>query len=112
MACIYLKPAYPQQRPIPQGGTGKNYNFVILSVLDDGAGIPENELGRIFEKGFTGTNGRNRKKSTGMGLYLCRKLCRKLGLSIYAQSREGEFTQITLEIPREESLQICKAEES
>lgn len=47
-----------------------------------------------------------------MGLYLCRKLCRKLGLSIYAQSREGEFTQITLEIPREESLQICKAEES
>ena len=85
---------------------------VILSVLDDGAGIPENELGRIFEKGFTGTNGRNRKKSTGMGLYLCRKLCRKLGLSIYAQSREGEFTQISLEIPREESLQICKAEES
>ena len=47
-----------------------------------------------------------------MGLYLCRKLCRKLGLSIYAQSCEGEFTQITLEIPREESLQICKAEES
>lgn len=85
---------------------------VILSVLDDGSGIPENEIDRIFEKGFTGTNGRDRKKSTGMGLYLCRKLCRKLGLSIYAQSVEGKYTQITLEIPREESLQICKAEES
>lgn len=85
---------------------------VVLSVLDDGAGIPENEIGRIFEKGFTGTNGREKKKSTGMGLYLCRKLCRKLGLSIYARSREGDYTQITLEIPREESLQICKAEES
>ena len=83
-----------------------------LVIEDTGIGIPAEDLPRIFEKGFTGTNGRNRKKSTGMGLYLCRKLCRKLGLSIYAQSREGEFTQITLEIPREESLQICKAEES
>lgn len=77
---------------------------VILSVRDEGTGIPDNELSRIFEKGFTGSNGRKTKKSTGMGLYLSKKLCQKLGLSIRAHSCEGVFTEILLEIPREESL--------
>lgn len=52
-------------------------DHVLLYVLDDGIGIPESELPRIFEKGFTGTNGRSYAKSTVVGLYLCRQLCRK-----------------------------------
>lgn len=88
--------------------------MVILSVEDNGIGIPEDELARVFEKGFTGTNGRKRKKSTGMGLYLCRKLCAKLGIRIGAESEKGKGTRIWLEIPREMEihiLQSCKIEE-
>lgn len=52
-------------------------NRILLYVSDDGIGIPESELPRIFEKGFTGTNGISYAKSTGVGLYLCRQLCKK-----------------------------------
>lgn len=79
---------------------------VILLIEDDGIGISEDELPRIFEKGFTGTNGRTGKKSTGMGLYLCRKLCAKLGMGIGAASEEGKKTGIRLEIPREKGAHI------
>lgn len=72
---------------------------VLLTVRDNGMGIKAEELPRIFEKGFTGTNGRGIKQSTGMGLYLCRKLCRKLGIEIRAASKEGEGTDIILEFP-------------
>lgn len=82
---------------------------VLLSVRDEGTGIPDNELSRIFEKGFTGSNGRKTKSSTGMGLYLSKKLCQKLGLSIRAHSCEGVFTEILLEIPREENLPVLTA---
>jgi signal transduction histidine kinase len=71
---------------------------VLLSVWDNGIGISEKDIGRIFEKGFTGENGRRQKKSTGMGLYLCRKLCDKMGLGIAAESIEG--TRITLIFPK------------
>lgn len=74
-------------------------NGVRLLVEDNGAGIREEELPRIFEKGFTGTNGRKNDRATGMGLYLCRKLCRKLGIEIYAQSEYGTGTCIALEFP-------------
>ena len=72
---------------------------VRLLVEDNGAGIREEELPRIFEKGFTGTNGRKNDRATGMGLYLCRKLCRKLGIEIYPQSEYGTGTCIALEFP-------------
>ena len=62
-------------------------------------GIPAEELPRIFEKGFAGSNGRTRGRSTGMGLYLCRKLCRKLGIGIRAESQESAGTRIILEFP-------------
>lgn len=52
-------------------------DYVLLYVSDDGIGIPESELPRIFEKGFTGTNGRSYAKSTRVRLYLCRQLCKK-----------------------------------
>lgn len=72
---------------------------VLLGVEDNGIGVKEEELPRIFEKGFSGTNGRNCHRSTGMGLYLCRKLCQKLGIAICAKSVEGEGTTIMLEFP-------------
>ena len=72
---------------------------VRLIVEDNGTGIREEEMSRIFEKGFTGSNGRNGKKSTGMGLYLCRRLCEKLGIAIEAESVRGEGTKMILTFP-------------
>lgn len=69
-------------------------------MRDNGIGIKKSELDRIFDKGFTGTNGRNQKKSTGIGLYLCKRLCQELGMEIEADSHEKEYTQITIIIPR------------
>jgi len=80
-------------------------NAVNLIIEDNGIGIPESELSRIFDKGFTGSNGRRGantdgvQKSTGIGLYLCKKLCDKMGIGISAESIEGKFTRITLTFP-------------
>ena len=79
-------------------------NHVLLSISDNGVGIPENELSRIFEKGFTGTNGRSYTKSTGIGLYLCRKLCNKMHLSISASSASGQGTTIQITFPKDSRL--------
>lgn len=57
----------------------KQKENIILYIKDNGIGISKNDISRIFEKGFTGENGRlTGKKSTGIGLYLCKKLCNKL----------------------------------
>lgn len=72
---------------------------IRLLVKDNGAGIKKEELSRIFEKGFTGTNGRKNDRATGMGLYLCEKLCKKLGIGIDARSEYGNGTTIILEFP-------------
>lgn len=69
---------------------------VHLHVRDNGIGISEADLPRIFEKSFTGENGRRREKSTGMGLYIARNLCRKLGHGITAQSVQGEYTEFII----------------
>ncbi len=73
----------------------KKDNRIILSVEDNGIGIPESDLPRIFEKGFTGQNGRTIHSSTGIGLYLCKRLCDKLGIGIFAVS-EGNGTTVSL----------------
>lgn len=77
----------------------KEEKCVRMVIEDNGIGIKEEETRRIFEKNFTGTNGRERERSTGMGLYLCRKLCKKLGIGISAQSEEGAYTRIIMEFP-------------
>lgn len=71
----------------------------VLTVTDNGAGIPPQDIGRIFDKGFTGENGRRFPRSTGIGLYLCRRLCQRMGLSISARSRPGEGTQLRIVFP-------------
>ncbi|MCI9380521.1 MAG: HAMP domain-containing histidine kinase [Dorea sp.] len=79
-------------------------NNVLLYISDDGIGIPESELPRIFEKGFTGTNGRSYAKSTGIGLYLCRQLCNKMRLSISAYSASGQGTTMQITFPKDSRL--------
>lgn len=83
-------------------------NSVIFTVEDNGTGIRREELPRIFEKGFTGSNGRGKENSTGMGLYLCRKLCDKLGIGISAQSCYGEWTKVMLEFPLSSYIGECR----
>lgn len=72
---------------------------VRLTVADNGAGIPAHELPRVFDRGFTGSNGRARGGSTGMGLYLCRKLADRLEIELSAASEEGRGTAVTLTFP-------------
>ncbi len=81
-------------------------NSVTLSVADNGAGIPAAELPRIFDKGFTGTNGRRDERSTGIGLYICKKLCLKLGLGISAESVQGQGTTVNIVLPKSSMLDI------
>lgn len=71
-----------------------------LVMKDNGMGIPAAELPRIFDKGFTGSNGRTLGGATGMGLYLCRKLAETLGAYLQASSKEAEYTEISLAFPR------------
>ncbi len=73
----------------------KSNDKIVLSVSDNGMGIPQSDLPRIFEKGFTGQNGRTGKNSTGIGLYLCKRLCDKLGIGLTAHS-ENKGTTIAL----------------
>ena len=74
---------------------------VILYIKDNGIGIKEGEITRVFEKGFTGTNGRlSNKKSTGIGLYLCKKLCDKLGMALELNSEQEEGTEVRLVFPQ------------
>lgn len=74
---------------------------VVLYIKDNGIGIKKGEITRVFEKGFTGENGRIiGKKSTGIGLYLCKKLCDKLGLGLELNSEKDIGTEVRLIFPK------------
>jgi len=73
---------------------------IQLIIEDNGIGIPDNEISRIFDKGFTGSKGRKNHKSTGIGLYLCKRLCDKLGLLIAADSKENLYTKVIISFPK------------
>lgn len=77
-----------------------NENNIILTIEDNGVGISEKDIDRVFEKGFTGENGRKFGKSTGIGLYLCKKLCDKLGIGIGLISKEGLGTKVNIVFPK------------
>lgn len=77
---------------------------VRLSVQDNGIGICAHELPRVFDRGFTGRNGRKRDGSTGMGLYLCKRLADALEIGLQIQSTEGLGTCVTLTFPAEANL--------
>lgn len=82
-----------------EGSTFENGCSLLIS--DNGIGIAEADLPRIFDKGFTGENGRNIRKSTGIGLYLCRKLCHKMNMEISAASSFENGTTVKITFPKE-----------
>ena len=68
----------------------------ILTIKDNGIGITIKDLPRVFERSFTGENGRKNNVSTGMGLYICKRLCDKLGHEIDISSVDGEGTSVSI----------------
>ena len=80
-------------------------NGLRVLVQDTGIGIKSEDLPRIFEKGFTGYNGRMDKKASGLGLYLCKGVCEKLGHEICVTSKEGEGTTVILTLQCEKVQQ-------
>ena len=101
----YMKREEPSQIEIYAKQAKEN---VILYIKDNGIGIKKGEITRVFEKGFTGTNGREaNKKSTGIGLYLCKKLCDKLGISIELNSVQNEGTEVRLVFPKGSYVDIA-----
>lgn len=69
---------------------------IVLSIEDDGIGITPQDIERVFDKTFTGENGRKTAASTGMGLFICKKLCGRLGHSIWIESEEGAYTRVSI----------------
>ena len=84
----------------------ENDDKVVLEIYDNGIGIPSKDIKRVFEKSFTGSNGRNKVKSTGMGLYIVKKLCDKLGHNIYIESKEKEYTKVIIEFGKNDIYNI------
>lgn len=79
-------------------------NGIWLIIKDNGIGIPASDISRVFDKGFTGENGRHFSKSTGIGLYLCKKLCYKMHMEISVESIENKYTAISFWFPKESML--------
>ena len=85
----------------PEGGTIRVYgDGDTVVIADDGIGIRPEDLPRVFEKGFTGYNGRTERKSTGIGLYLCKQVCERLCHGITVTSRPGQGTLVRLDLSR------------
>ena len=85
----------------PAGGRIRIYgDGETLVIADSGIGIRPEDLPRVFEKGFTGYNGREDKKSTGIGLYLCRRVMDRLNHGISIVSRPGQGTLVRLDLSR------------
>ena len=86
----------------PEGGTIRIYgDGATVVIADNGIGIREEDQARVFEKGYTGYNGRADKKSTGIGLYLCRQVMDRLNHGISLTSRPGQGTLVRLDLSRE-----------
>ena len=79
-------------------------NRTALLIYDNGIGISRADLSRVFDKGFTGENGRRFPKSTGIGLYLCKKLCDRMNIAISISSEKGQGTTVALYFPTESLL--------
>lgn len=69
---------------------------VVLKIWDNGIGIRSSEIERVFDKSFTGSNGRMISASTGMGLFIVKNLIQKLGHQISIESKEGEYTEVSI----------------
>ncbi len=89
------------------GFSGKEEkNIVWLFIEDHGIGVEKSDIGRVFEKSFTGKNGRRVKEATGMGLFICKKLCDKMGHRIFIESEKGEYTRVGIGFGRNKYYEL------
>ena len=87
---------------------GENNKNIILEIFDNGIGIAKSDIHKVFDKTFTGNNGRKVKTSTGMGLYIVRQLCKKLGHKVTIDSKENEYTKVSILFNKDDFLNIAK----
>lgn len=99
---------YSKDLPIIKISTKQNKDSVELYIEDNGIGIIDSEIAKVFSKGFTGINGRNKYKSTGIGLYLCNKLCNKLDHKILIESIVNQSTIVKIIFPLSSLTKITK----
>ena len=83
-------------------------DYLILSIEDNGIGIPIEDLPKVFLKSFTGHNGRIMTKSTGMGLFIAKNLCQKLGHKIAIESIENEYTKVHIIFSKHHFYEVVK----
>lgn len=79
---------------------------VRLVMKDNGIGIRPSETGRVFDKGFVGSNGRSGNNATGIGLYLCKQLSLKLGIEIDIESELNQYTTVSLYFPKNDHFRV------
>ena len=99
---------YRSSEPVLTFWAERREYSILLRVRDNGIGIPQEDIRRIFDKGFSGGNGRRLGKSTGMGLFIAQRLCNKMGLTLSAESQEGAYTCITVQFPVGDAYHLTK----
>ncbi len=85
-----------------------NEYTTTLIIEDNGKGIPSSDIKQVFDKTFTGTNGREKNTSTGMGLYIAKNLCQKLGHKIAIESKENEYTKVYITFAKNNYYDVLK----
>ena len=86
----------------------ENEKSVVLNIYDNGIGIPKTDIRKIFNKSFTGENGRKVQTSTGMGLYVCQQLCEKLGHKIEVDSKANEYTNMKITFHKDKFYNVLE----
>lgn len=97
-----------KQKPVIKISAKENEKSIELNIYDNGIGIPKGDIRKVFNKSFTGENGRKVQTSTGMGLYICKQLCEKLGHKIEIDSKENEYTNMKITFYKDEFYNILK----
>lgn len=85
-----------------------NLDTTVLIIEDNGIGIKSSDIRQVFDKTFTGTNGREKTTSTGMGLYIAKNLCKKLGHKIEIESKENEYTKVFITFAKNKFYDVLK----
>lgn len=85
-----------------------NLDTTVLIIEDNGIGITTSDIRQVFDKTFTGTNGREKTTSTGMGLYIAKNLCKKLGHKIEIESKENEYTRVFITFAKNKFYDVLK----
>ncbi len=81
---------------------------VVLTIEDNGIGIKDTDIKQVFDKSFTGENGRTRSKSTGMGLYIAKNMCEKLGHKITLESIVNKYTRVSITFAKNDFYETLK----